>query len=141
MTHAKRWLDAGIRFAGAAGIATVLAAAAPADGARSDGTVQGAGAAATRLAPGIGAFTYWLNGAGGEVVTLVRVGRNKPADALPDDHDLVFRFSVVLVPGQTQTIAIPGIDWGNPPTIRIHRDGETIQVTSANTGTTSATAW
>lgn len=138
---AQRWLAAGIRLAGAAGIAMALAAAAPADGAPSDGTIQGADAAATRLAPGIGAFTYWLNGPGGEVVTLVRVKRNHSAAALPDDRDLVFRFSVVLVPGQTQTISVPGIDWGQPPTLRIRRVGETIEVTSSNTDSTAARAW
>lgn len=130
---AKRWRKAGVRLGGAAAMVVVLSAAAPSDGARPDGTIQGTDAALTRLAPGIGAFTYWLNGPGGEVVTLVRVPRNGSDDAQPKDRDLVFRFSVVLVPGQTQTISVPGIDWGKPPTIQIRRVGETIEVTSSNT--------
>jgi hypothetical protein len=134
-------LNAGIRLAGAAGIAMVLAAAASSDGARSGSTIQGTDAAVTQLAPGIGAFTYWLNGPGGEVVTYVRVRRNNSADAGNKDRDFVFRFSVVLVPGQTQTISVPGIDWGNPPTLRIRRTGETIEVTSSNTDSTAASAW
>jgi hypothetical protein len=135
---AQRWLKAGSRLAGAAGMAMVLAAAAPSDGTRSEGTIQGTDAAVTHLAPGIGAFTYWLNGAGGEVVTFVRVRRDNSGDAQAKDRDFVFRFSVVLVPGQTQTISVPGIDWGNPPTIRIRRVGETIEVTSSNTASTVA---
>lgn len=130
---AKRWLDAAIRLGGAGVIAIVLMAAAPSGASRSGGTVQGTDAAATRLAPGIGAFTYWLHGPGGEVVTLVRVPRTNSADAGTKDRGLVLRFSVVLVPGQTQTLSVPGIDWGNPPTIRIKRVGDTIEVTSSNT--------
>ena len=128
----NRLPQAAMLLGGAAAIAILLAAAAPSNAPQPYGTIQGTDAAVTHLADGVGAFTYWLNGAGGEVVTLVR-SSNGSADAGAKDRDFVVRFSTVLAPGQTQTIAIPGIDWANPPTIRIRRLGETIEVTSSNT--------
>ena len=85
------------------------------------------------LAPGVSAFTYWINGPGGDVITLLRARRTSSSDADTKDPDLVIRFSTVLVPGQTQRISVPGIHWGNPPTFRISRIGEAIDVTSSNT--------
>ena len=117
---------------GSVAVAIALTAAAPSKAPQPYGTIQGTDAAVTHLADGVGAFTYWLNGAGGEVITFVRAS-NGSADAGAKDRDFVVRFSTVLAPGQTQTIAIPGIDWANPPTIRIRRLGETIEVTSSNT--------
>jgi hypothetical protein len=122
-----------MRFGGAAAIAIVLAGAARSEVPRPHGTIQGTNAAVTHLAPGVGAFTYWMNGPGGEVITLVRASRNNSADVGAKDRDFVVRFSVVLAPGQTQTMTVPGIDWANPPTIHIRRLGETIEVTSNNT--------
>lgn len=130
----NRWLKAGIRLGGAAAIGIVLTAAAPSDASWSGGTVLGTDAAVTHLAPDIGAFTYWLNGPGGEVVTFLRVRGNNSAGAGTKERDLVFRFSLFLVPGQTQTISVPGIDWRDPPIIRIRRVGDKIEVTSSNTG-------
>lgn len=123
-----------LQLAGAAGLAIVLAAAAPAKTSAQGGTIQGRQAAVTHLAPSVSAFTYWMNGADGEVITLVRLSENGLPRAGSDSRDFVLRFTVVLAPGQTQTIAVPGIDWSNPPTIRIRRLGETIEVTSNNTG-------
>jgi hypothetical protein len=117
-----------LQLAGVAGLAMVLAAAAPAKTPLQAGTIQGTQAAVTHLAPGVSAFTYWMNGADGEVITLVRLSQNGLTRA--GSLDFVLRFTVVLAPGQTQTISVPGIDWGNPPTIRIRRLGETIEVTS-----------
>jgi hypothetical protein len=122
------------QLAGAAGLAIALAGAAPAKTSPQEGTIQGRQAAVTHLAPGVSAFTYWMNGADGEVVTLVRLSENGPTQAGTDSRDFVLRFTVVLAPGQTQTISVPGIDWGRPPTIRIRRLGETIEVTSNNIG-------
>lgn len=112
--------------------AVVLMAAAPPNAPPLPGTVQGTNAAVTGLAPGVGAFTYWMNGPDGEVTTLIRASRNDPTHA-DKDHDFVVRFSTVLAPGQSQTLSVPGIDWGDPPTIRIRRRGDTIEVTSSNT--------
>lgn len=124
---------AAVRVGGAAVMAIALAAAAPSNAPPPHGTIQGTDAALTHLAPGVDAFTYWLNGADGDVVTLIRGSRNVPADADAKNRGFVVRFSVALAPGQTQTIAVPGIDWGNPPTIHIRRLGDTIEVTSSNT--------
>ena len=123
-----------LQLAGAAGLAIVLAAAAPTKASPQAGTIQGRQAAVTHLAPGVSAFTYWMNGADGEVITLVRLSENGLTRPGSDSRDFVLRFTVVLAPGQTQTISVPGIDWGNPPMIRIRRLGETIEVTSNNTG-------
>jgi hypothetical protein len=129
----NRRSKAGIKLSGAAAIAIAVIAAAPSNAPALHGTIQGTNAAVTHLAPGVGAFTYWMNGPGGEVITLVRTSRNNSGAVGAKDRDFVVRFSTVLAPGQSQTISVPGIDWGNPPTIRIRRLGETIEVTSSNT--------
>lgn len=128
---ANRLPETAMLLGGAAAIAIFLAAAAPLNAPQPYGTIQGTDAAVTHLPHGVGAFTYWLNGAGGEVITFVHAS-NGSTDAGAKDRDFVVRFSTVLAPGQTQTIAIPGIDWANPPTIHIRRLGETIEVTSNN---------
>src|ERR1700736_2634520 len=128
-----RLLKTAIQLSGAAAIAIALAAAAPSKGASPHSTIQGKNAAVTHLARGVGAFTYWMNGADGDVITIVRVSQNDSGNAAAKDRDFVLRFSTVLAPGQTQTISVAGIDWDDPPTIRIRRLGETIEVTSSNT--------
>jgi hypothetical protein len=124
---------AALQLSGAAALAVVLSAAAPSKAPPPHGTIQGTNAAVTHLAQGVGAFTYWMNGPDGEVITLLRKSHNNSAPAGGEDRDFVVRFSVVLAPGQTQTISVPGIDWANPPTIRIRRLGGSIEVTSSNT--------
>jgi len=130
--RAKHLPKAAIQLSGTAVIAIVLAAAAPSKAGSPLGTIQGTNAAVTHLAQGVGAFTYWLNGPDGEVITLLRLPQTAAAESGAKDRGFVLRFSVVLAPGQTQTISVPGIDWGNPPTIHIRRLGQTIEVTSSN---------
>jgi hypothetical protein len=130
--RAKQLAKAAIQLSGTAVIAIVLAAAAPSKARSPLGTIQGTNAAVTHLAQGVGAFTYWLNGPDGEVITLLRLPQTAAAQAGAKDRGFVLRFSVVLAPGQTQTISVPGIDWGNPPTIYIRRLGQKIEVTSSN---------
>ena len=131
-TLTNRLAKAAVRLAAVGAVAMASAGAAPSQAPQPYGTIQGTDAAVTHLPQGVGAFTYWLHGADGEVVTFIRAS-NGSADASAKDGDFVVRFATVLAPGQTQTIAIPGIDWGNPPTIRIRRLGQTIEVTSSNT--------
>jgi hypothetical protein len=127
---ASRLRKASIQLGGVAAISALLLGAAPAP--TLHGTIQGTNAAVTHLAPGVGAFTYWMNGPHGDVITLVHASRNSSGNVGVKDSDFVLRFSTVLAPGQSQTISVPGIDWGNPPTIRIRRRGDTIEVTSSN---------
>src|SRR5438270_365313 len=95
----NRLAKAAIQLGGAVAVAIALTAAAPSKAPQQYGTIQGTDAAVTHLPRGVGAFTYWLNGPGGEVITFVRASNGSP-DAGAEDRDFVVRFSTVLAPGQ-----------------------------------------
>jgi len=85
-----------------------------------------------RLSGDVMAYTYWIDGPDGfHVVTTLDSEQPKSPGAKSARH-LVMRFSVVLRPGQTQKMAIPGTRGSAPVGIRIHRDGGTVAVIPAS---------
>ena len=114
------------RYAGptarAATIAAVLAlmGAAPALAEEPD---QGA-AVVTPLGVGSSAVTYWVYGPEGyRVVTTVDTAASGEAD-----RHAVVRTSIVLRPGQTQTISLPGPLGSASPGLEVRRLGDRVEV-------------
>jgi hypothetical protein len=84
---------------------------------------QGA-AVLTPLGAGASAVTYWTDEPEGfRVVTTVDAAR--PDDA---DRHAVVRSSIVLRPGQTQTISLPGPLGSASPGLEVRRLGDRVEV-------------
>ena len=84
---------------------------------------QGA-AVVTPLGAGSSAVTYWVDGPEGfRVVTTVDTVQ--PGGA---DRHAVVRTSIVLRPGQTQTISLPGPLGSASPGLEVRRLGDRVEV-------------
>lgn len=119
------------RFAKAAGVAGILiltltlAAWRSPTAAAHDALGEGQ-AALTDLGASASAITYWVRRPDGwHVVTTVDFVFDK--DSAAERHAIV-RFSAVLLPGQSQQIAIPVAIGERPQMLRIRRLGDRIEV-------------
>ncbi len=122
-----------MRACGAAALAAMLAAAAPLarNGARPENGVQlrEGEVVVTDLGGDSHATTYWVDQPEGyRVVTMVETAPGEASRRAGAQHHSVVQFSMVLWPGQTQTITVPG---PSLPTISIRRDGDRVQIRSS----------
>jgi hypothetical protein len=110
--------------AGAAAMATLIAAAAPAE---THGVwLSELEVVVTDLGGGSNAQTFWVDRPDGfHVVTIVDPVRH---DGDRDGQSAV-QVTMTLWPGQTQTIAVPG---PNLPTLRFRRDGDRVELISSD---------
>jgi hypothetical protein len=114
--------------AGAAAMATLVAAAAPAE-------PQGVWlneleVVVTDLGGGSNAQTFWVDRPDGfHVVTIVDTIRHDGDRGDGRDGHSAVQVTMMLWPGQTQLITVPG---PNLPTLRIRRDGDRVELISSD---------
>jgi hypothetical protein len=119
------------KFVTIAGIAGILAVASgTADYAQCaaplDDAVREGAAVVTELSQNASATTYWLSAPDGwHVVTTVETVTGQGGDT--EDHAVV-RFSVVLLPGQSQLISVPLALGKEQQMLRIRRLNDRIEV-------------
>ena len=117
-----------VKAAGLAGIlVVVLATTAPALPATPlDNALREGQAAETELDANTSAITYWVSESDGwHVVTTVDSVMGQRGEA--EGHAVV-RFSSVLLPGQSQLIAVPAAIGERQQVLRIRRLGDQIEV-------------
>lgn len=114
-----------LKIAGSAVLYGMIAATSPVQATEPDRNVKEGQAVVTTLGSDTSAVTYWVSQSDGwHVVTTVDT---KNAAAGSDDHAVV-RFSAVLQPGQSHSIAIPVAVGEKQPALLIRRVADRIEV-------------
>lgn len=114
-----------LKIAGSAVLYGMIAATSPVQATEPDRNVKEGQAVVTTLGSDTSAVTYWVSQSDGwHVVTTVDT---KKAAAGSDDHAVV-RFSAVLQPGQSHSIAIPVAVGEKQPALLIRRVADRIEV-------------
>ena len=117
-----------VKAAGLAGILVAIFATFTPDlkATQLTGPVREGQAVATELSANVSAITYWVSERDGwHVVTTVDTVFGRDGDA---ERHAVVRFSVVLLPGQTQLISVPSAIGEQQQALRIRRLGDRIEV-------------